>query len=624
MRVLLAWFLLATAMSAAEGFVTRSAMEFMRDGNSFHAAGANCYYLTYKSPAMVDAALNDAKALGLRVVRVWGFLDCGTGDPGAATPVLPVGHKDGVYFQYWDATAGEVRINDGVDGLQRLDYVIAKAGELGLTVAVSLVNNWGDFGGMDQYRAWYGATWHDQFYTDAAIRQAYKDYVFHLLTRINTVSHVAYKDDPTVFAWELANEPRCIGSAGHDRSSGWTTATITGWAAEMSAYVKSIDDGHLVAVGDEGFFDHAGATDWAYRGNDGVDHDALIALPDVDYATFHLYPDNWTRSVAWGTQWIADHCAAAVVADKPTVLGEYGYAVPAHAEAERMAAYTAWGEALRTGGGDGSWFWMLASYDPAGPGGRYEDYDHYTVYLDGTPWQPGTAAADDDDALAAQAFLLHGLDNRPPVAVAAASPATGSAPLAVVLDGRRSGDPDGQELGYTWDFGDGVTAGGAAPAHLYAMHGTYAATLTVRDPYGLTATATVAVTVGNRPPSVTATVPAATGTAPFAVDFTAVGSDADGDALAYAWDFGDGSGGTGAVAGHVYAPGAYTATVTVDDGFGGTASATVAVRADAPGPVGGAAVPETTAAQGGCGAGQGLATLLIAGLALRPRRRQPR
>jgi len=31
-----------------------------------------------------------------------------------------------------------------------------------------------------------------------------------VLTRKNTINGILYKDDPTIFAWELMNEPRCI------------------------------------------------------------------------------------------------------------------------------------------------------------------------------------------------------------------------------------------------------------------------------------------------------------------------------------------------------------------------------------------------------------------------------
>ena len=58
----------------------------------------------------------------------------------------------------------------------------------------------------------------------------------------------------------------------------------------MSAYVKSIDPNHLVAIGDEGFF-QGQSGGYPYNANEGVDFSANIKIASIDFGTFHSYPE---------------------------------------------------------------------------------------------------------------------------------------------------------------------------------------------------------------------------------------------------------------------------------------------------------------------------------------------
>ncbi|MFE9764194.1 carbohydrate-binding protein [Streptomyces sp. NPDC005808] len=93
--------------------------------------------------------------------------------------------------------------------------------------------------------------------------------------------------------------------------------------------------------------------------------------------------------------------------------------------------------------------------------------------------------------------------NRNPVAQASADRTSGALPLSVQFSSQGSSDPEGQQLTYSWDFGDGSTSTQANPSHTYTTKGTYHPTLTVKDPEGLTGSASLVVTAGNTAPTVT-------------------------------------------------------------------------------------------------------------------------
>ncbi|HXO55875.1 MAG TPA: PKD domain-containing protein, partial [Mycobacterium sp.] len=181
----------------------------------------------------------------------------------------------------------------------------------------------------------------------------------------------------------------------------------------------------------------------------------------------------------------------------------------------------------------------------------------------------------------------------PVTALLTASPASGTAPLAVSLDAAASHPPlnGGTIKEYTFNFGDGsssVTQSSPTVKHSYSAAGTYEADATVTDTGGGTGTsAKVAITVHaptQAPVAAIAATPSS-GTAPLTVKFNASGShdpNSGGAIKQYSFNFGDGSAlvtqSTPTVS-HVYSAAAnHVASVTVTDSEGGTASATVTVK----------------------------------------------
>src|SRR5690606_22453281 len=156
---------------------------------------------------------------------------------------------------------------------------------------------------------------------------------------------------------------------------------------DTSRYIKSLDPYHLVSTGSEGEFNFPGHEDWAYSSADGGDFYEEVGLDSIDYGTFHLYPDWWSKTSEWGTQWIHDHADAQYKLNKPVVLEEYGWLSPEKrleyqnrvANETRTEVLGAWQKAVvdRKLAGDQYWQygWSEWSY------GRNHD-DGFTIFND--------------------------------------------------------------------------------------------------------------------------------------------------------------------------------------------------------------------------------------------------
>lgn len=385
------------------GFVYTNGTQFMLDGSSFYYAGTNNYYLNFKSKYAVDNVIEDAAAMGLKVIRTWGGLDVGVKTDEVDVSGVPVftnsvdggGQKDGVYYQYFDKEKNRPVVNEGKDGLQVLDYAIYKASQEDIKLLITFTNNWEAFGGKAQYVRWAeeagitidntGITKpEDAFYTDETIKQWYKDYIETLLNHENVYTGIKYKDDPTIFSWELMNEPRC------PSDENGTKGIFKDWATEMSAFVKSVDSNHMLTSGEEGFYcyDRQERTDlpsgqWMYFGTEGVDWNTTMQIPDIDFGTVHIYCDQWGLTEPEDAdRWFKEHMQGAIDVNKPVIIEEFGWAEK-DTRADKYEDWFSIFEGVKYDGLEvaGTNYWMIAS--EMDDNKLYPDYDGYTVYYRG-------------------------------------------------------------------------------------------------------------------------------------------------------------------------------------------------------------------------------------------------
>ena len=162
------------------------------------------------------------------------------------------------------------------------------------------------------------------------------------------------------------------------------------------------------------------------------------------------------------------------------------------------------------------------------------------------------------------------------------SAVSGTSPLVVSFDGTNSIDPNlTGDMSYAWNFGDGSTGTGMTPTHTYGP-GTFTATLTVTSD-GLSDSESTTVTVAAAAPHASFTTTGTDGVAPFPVTFNATASfdpNPGGHVLTYAWNFGDGNTDTGVTPMHSYLSGTYTATLTVTNSAGLTATESITIFVD--------------------------------------------
>ncbi len=313
-----------------EGFVRVTGTRFFLDGHPLYYAGTNVWYGCYiGSPGVTGdrsrllRELDSLKAMGLVNLRILGASE----DSYITRSVKPAIQQ------------GPGRYDE--DLLKGLDFLLSEMAKRRMHAVIYLNNYWEWSGGMAQYIAWaghengpdpenpsqgwnafmdYAAT----FYTNHKANEIYHDYVRSLIQRTNTVDGHRYVDDPTIMAWQLANEPRPDRRGGPE---GKSFQDFCRWIDSTSAFIHGLDTNHLVCTGSEG----AVAMYWS---------DTAFAESHkgkgIDYLTVHLWPKNWgwfdpnrvdetlpsTKEKALA--YLLQHISVGRRLGKPVVMEEFG------------------------------------------------------------------------------------------------------------------------------------------------------------------------------------------------------------------------------------------------------------------------------------------------------------
>ncbi|KAI4327635.1 hypothetical protein L6164_020072 [Bauhinia variegata] len=340
-------------VEAGDGFVRTRGIHFLLNGNPFFANGFNAYWLMYvaSDPSQrfkVSAAFREATSHGLTVARTWAFSDGG---------YRPLQYSPGSYNEQM---------------FKGLDYVVSEARRYGIKLILSLANNYDSFGGKKQYVNWARSngqylTSDDDFFRSPVVKGYYKNHVKTVLNRYNSFTGIHYKDDPTIMAWELMNEPRC--------TSDPSGRTIQGWITEMASFVKAIDGNHLLEAGLEGFYGQSTPQRKRFNPsiNVGTDFIANNRIPGIDFATVHCYPDQWLSNsndqyqLSFLNNWLSVHFLDAQYAlRKPILVAEFGksWKDPGYSTYQRDRLFNTvydkiYSSAKSGGAASGALFWQL-------------------------------------------------------------------------------------------------------------------------------------------------------------------------------------------------------------------------------------------------------------------------
>ncbi|MGO4540065.1 golvesin C-terminal-like domain-containing protein [Paenibacillus sp. 2TAB19] len=342
-------FWTARAESGFSDYITRSGDTLMEGTSTFRFIGTNQPLLNraWTDPSEIEDAIRAASSSGINVIRLYPFEVSMSSDP------------SGTYRH----VMGPNEYNESA--FKILDKIVQVANHYDVRLIVPFVDKYTYIGGIADWSAFRGKTAND-FWSDATIKQDFKNFIKFVVQRTNTYTGVPYKNDKAILAWQLGNE----------------LPSTDSWVSEMAAYVKSLDSNHLVADG-------------GYVRAQGIRTNALNDS-HIDIIVPHIYSYHNVDLVTKLNEW-----RNSTKGKKALIIGEFGDYSPA--DTEQLL------DIVQNNGTSGAMFWGSMHHHKLGgwhwpPVGEWS-YLRYPGFATGD-WANETAII---DLLRKYAYSLKGL-----------------------------------------------------------------------------------------------------------------------------------------------------------------------------------------------------------------------
>ena len=321
-RFILFIFLWCTSwalIAQAKNFIQVEEAQLYKNNQPYYFIGANFWqavHLAMQDKEQLKRELDHLQGLGVNNLRIMLGFEGPVDAPWRVQPALQNEPK---------------KYNE--DFFEAIDYLLVELSERQMTAVLVLTNFFQWSGGMAQYVAWAeqkeipypheeAHTWDDfqrfsaQFYANKKANRYYRKFIRTLIKRKNSLTNIRYKDDPTIMAWQLANEPRGFGEK----------EAYIKWVNKTAKYIQRKDKNHLVSLGGEG------KTPSNYA---GTHFEEVSQSPYLDYLTVHIWVENWSwylpkepetfqPALEKALTYLNDHIQIAAHLDKPIVLEEFG------------------------------------------------------------------------------------------------------------------------------------------------------------------------------------------------------------------------------------------------------------------------------------------------------------